>query len=218
MRFRRIHSGRAKKCGLVNFLPHPRWVVWAKALRLQCLAWGTKIVSTPPASEWIRRPECGVGRGFRCCTAAAGAMSVTGSSEGTHKVRRDHLRVPLLPGFSLVEVIVAVVILSIGILAMAGTTNYIFTRSRGSGVEMERAIVVRQVLERLRASAYADVVDRDAAEALAIGGFRVWWEVRQSTPTLKQVVVVSEGPGYVSGKWMAMARDTVVVNLADPRS
>ncbi len=189
-----------------------------KRLRLRHLAWGTKIVSTPLASEWIRRPECGVGRGFRCCTAAAGAMSVTGSSEGTHKVRCDHLRVPLLPGFSLVKRILPVLILSIRLLAVAGPTNYLLTRLRGSKVEMERAIVVRQVLERLRASAYADVVDRDAAEALAIGGFRVWWEVRQSTPTLKQVVVVSEGPGYVSGKWMAMARDTVVVNLADPRS
>jgi prepilin-type N-terminal cleavage/methylation domain-containing protein len=121
-------------------------------------------------------------------------------------------------GFSLVEVVVALVILAIGILAMAGTTDYIHTRSRDAEVDAARALAVQQAVERLRASAYADVVDRAASQADTIGSFRVWWTVNRSTAALKQVLVVSEGPGYVSGHWAPAALDTTVVSIFDSRS
>lgn len=115
-------------------------------------------------------------------------------------------------GFSLVEVIVAIVILSIGILAMAATTGYVFTRLRDSGVSTERMLAVQQAVEQVRAMPYSAVRD----SSLIIGDYEISWDVDEPSSRMKQVVIVSVGPGYAGGEWSSTARDTVVIRLFKP--
>lgn len=121
-------------------------------------------------------------------------------------------------GFSLVEVIIAMLILTLGILAMASSTGYVFTRIRDSGRGTERVIARQQVIERLRALPYDSIKTRDESAADRIGAFKLWWAVEAPLATnMKKITVFSEGPGHVSGKgWQSAVRDTFVITAFEP--
>lgn len=119
-------------------------------------------------------------------------------------------------GFSLVEVIVALVVLTIGLLAMAATTGHVITRVRMSGLDTERAVATQQVVEWLRAQPFNAVQSRDGSTPLLVGGYRFWWEVPDPQPNFKKVVVISEGRGYTGWQWSDAARDTFSISIFRP--
>lgn len=117
-------------------------------------------------------------------------------------------------GFSLIEVIVAMMILTVGILATAASTGFIFTQLHDSGADTERAAVVQQVVEQMRASPFAEIVTKAENQAVMVGRYRIWWTVEAQTQNVKQVTIVSEGPGYVSGEGRVdTKRETVVTSI-----
>jgi len=119
-------------------------------------------------------------------------------------------------GFSLVEVVVAMVILTIGILAMVGSTGIVFLQLKDSGRATERALALQQVIEQMRSQPF-DSVRTQAETATTIGDFRLWWRVTPVSTALKNVEIISEGPGIDSKmKWSATVRDTFGINIVRP--
>ena len=60
-------------------------------------------------------------------------------------------------GFTMVEVIIAIVVLAVGVLGMAGTTAYIVRQITLADVMTERAVALQSVIERLQATPFASV-------------------------------------------------------------
>ena len=55
-------------------------------------------------------------------------------------------------GFSLVEVVVAILVLSFGLLAMAASTGYVATQLKSTTWDTQRNLARQQVIEQLKAA------------------------------------------------------------------
>ena len=118
-------------------------------------------------------------------------------------------------GFSLVELMVALVILSVGMLALAATTGYLITQVQVSNLRTERATAVQQVVEELRATPFDNIASRAQGSAQTVGDFDVWWRVSTPASNLKRVRVYTEGPGYNAGTgWTQVRQDSFSISLA----
>ena len=56
-------------------------------------------------------------------------------------------------GFTLIEVMVAIVILAVGLMGLAGSTTYIVRQVLVSELRTERMLAVQSAIERIRAAA-----------------------------------------------------------------
>jgi len=126
------------------------------------------------------------------------------------KARRSEL------GVSMVEVVVAMVVLTVGSLGMAGTTMHVVREVAVGKVTTERATATQSVLERVRALPFDSV----SAGSQAVGSFVVTWSIPESDVRTKLVRFVSVGPGLVtSDKGPALvpnAPDTLSYRLYRP--
>lgn len=96
-------------------------------------------------------------------------------------------------GFSLVEVIVALIILTVGVLGMAATTMLVVRQTTLSEMTTERSAALQTVIERLRSEDYETL----SSGADTVGRFDVNWSVTTGVRT-KQVEIVTVGPGLTS--------------------
>lgn len=124
----------------------------------------------------------------------------------------------LRDGFSLIEVIVAMVILSVGILAMGASTGYVLTQVRAAELRTDRMTAVRQVAERLRGVDWADLDTACGSSPFVADGFTVSCSVSgvPGAINLKRVQLVSTGPGLSGGKVIASVADTMTIAIAGP--
>lgn len=118
-------------------------------------------------------------------------------------------------GFSLVEVAVSLVILTVGVLGLAGSTVWVVRQSTIADLGAERAAVVQTVLEQLQASDYATLTPgRDS-----VGRFDVHWSVETGSRS-KLVTVVTVGPGLPAGAGISavdgIAADTFAYRILRP--
>jgi Tfp pilus assembly protein PilV len=104
------------------------------------------------------------------------------------KERRSEL------GVSIVEVVVALVVLTVGALGMAGTTLHVVREVAVGNVMSERAAATQSVVERVRALPFDSV----AAGSQTAGSFVVTWTIPESDLRTKLVRFVSVGPGLVT--------------------
>lgn len=119
-------------------------------------------------------------------------------------------------GFTIVEVLIAIVILAVGMLALATTSIFATTQVRVADLKTEQSLAVQQVVEQLRSIPYDDVVTRAENSAEQVGSFEVWWTVAPQNRFLSEVVLYTKGPGYVNGiGWNPAVRDTFVVEIAN---
>lgn len=119
-------------------------------------------------------------------------------------------------GFTIVEVLIAIVILAVGMLALATTSIFATTQVRVADLKTEESIAVQQVVEQLRSVPYDDVVTRSENSAQQVGSFQVWWTVTPQNRFLSSVVVYTKGPGYINNVgWNPAVRDTFVVEIAN---
>lgn len=97
-------------------------------------------------------------------------------------------------GFSMVEVIIAIIILTVGVLGLAGSTAYIVRQITFSDLLTERSVAFQTVIDRLQSLPYDSVVDGDDS----IGVFYIRWEVMPSGPQSKVVRLWTTGPGMAN--------------------
>lgn len=100
-------------------------------------------------------------------------------------------------GFSLVELIMAVVVLALGVVGLAGTTLNIMRQLTLAEATTARAAAHQSVIERMRALPF----DSLAAGSDTIGPFTVSWTVVGSTGQTRSLRIVTVGPGqtFASG-------------------
>ena len=97
-------------------------------------------------------------------------------------------------GFTMVEVIAAIVILAVGVLGLAGTTAYVVRQVTLANVMTERAVGLQTVVEKVQAMPYDSVktgVD-------TVGKFMVTWSSATETAASKLVTIITTGPGVSS--------------------
>jgi len=97
-------------------------------------------------------------------------------------------------GFTLVEVILAIVILAIGLLGMAGTTAYVVRQTTLAEVTGERSVALQSAVERIRATPYQDL----GSGEMDVGLFTVSWSVAGTTSRYTDMEIVTTGPGLTS--------------------
>lgn len=119
-------------------------------------------------------------------------------------------------GFSLVEVIVSMMILSVGILAMGSSTGYVLSQVRLAGFMTERNVAVREVSEQLRAIDWSNLESECSSNTFTVGDYTVTCTTEQQAVHLMKVNLVSVGPGYVSGDMAPEVSDTTAMVLAEP--
>ena len=97
----------------------------------------------------------------------------------------------------MVEVLVAMVILAVGVLGLAGTTAVVVRQVTLSDVTTERSVALQTVVERLRATDY----DLLGSGSESVGRFTASWTTYDLDGS-KVVTIVTVGPGLVSGAGM----------------
>ena len=94
-------------------------------------------------------------------------------------------------GFTIVELVIAIIILAFGVLGLAGTTMLVVRQVTLADVNTERAAALQAVVERLRATNTNTLTNGSQT----IGSFAVSWTVTDSTALSKTVRVITTGPG-----------------------
>lgn len=94
-------------------------------------------------------------------------------------------------GFSLVEVVIAVIILTIGVLGLAGTTAHIVRQITLSDLMTERSVAFQATIDRLQSLPFDSVTNG----ADSVGVFYIRWNATLDGPQSKIVRIWTEGPG-----------------------
>jgi prepilin-type N-terminal cleavage/methylation domain-containing protein len=97
-------------------------------------------------------------------------------------------------GFTLIEVVVAMVVLTFGVLGLAGSTMYLVNQVSVADLATERVAVVQSVVESLRAQPF----DTVSSGIDSVGVFSVEWRSWVEGPRSKGIEIVSTGPGLVT--------------------
>jgi len=120
-------------------------------------------------------------------------------------------------GFSLVELIVSVVILSAGVLSMAGTSAWVVRQITLSRLATERAVARQSAIETIRAGGFASAVGGSGT----FGSFDVNWTVTEDAGRFKTLEIVTVGLGRSEGSegmttLSSEVADTVFLTFASP--
>jgi prepilin-type N-terminal cleavage/methylation domain-containing protein len=118
-------------------------------------------------------------------------------------------------GFSLVEVIIAMVILSFGLLAMAASTGYVASQLRSSTFDAQRNMARQQIIEQLRATVFTNINSNTGGTA--VGRYTVRWVVTNVGSAQKDVRVITQGPAYRTGGARTTVTDTAIITITSPR-
>jgi prepilin-type N-terminal cleavage/methylation domain-containing protein len=95
-------------------------------------------------------------------------------------------------GFSLVELVIAVIVLTVGVLGLAGTTALVVRQITLSDVNTERQAALQTVIEGLRATSTGSI----SSGSTTVGSYTVTWAVTDSSSAKSRTVrVITTGPG-----------------------
>ena len=119
-------------------------------------------------------------------------------------------------GFSLVEVVVAMIVLSFGLLAMAASTGYVATQLRSATWDTQRNFARQQVIEQLKATVFANVTTNSTGQT--VGPYTVRWNVTNVSAAQRRVQLITTGPAYrtSSRRTMTTVVDTATITIASP--
>lgn len=117
-------------------------------------------------------------------------------------------------GFSLIEVIIAMVILTVGVLALASAMVHLSRQVRAADLRTDRTVATQQAVERVRAIGYDSVSTRTETDAWQVGSYSVWWDLNRTSQYMRSVDLFVEGPAYRRGEGVVDGvRDTVFFSL-----
>lgn len=94
----------------------------------------------------------------------------------------------------MVEVIIAIVVLAVGVLGMAGTTALIVRQITLADVMTERSVALQTVIERVQSIPFASV----GSGSDSVGVFAVSWSTVAESSQSRLVTVVTLGPGLTT--------------------
>lgn len=94
-------------------------------------------------------------------------------------------------GFTLLEVMVAVVVLAVGLMGLAGATTYVLRQVTVSELKTERSLAVQTAVESIRAAGHGEML----TGVDTVGQYIVRWSSEQPNTNLQRVRLVSVGPG-----------------------
>jgi len=97
-------------------------------------------------------------------------------------------------GFTIVEVIIAMIVLSLGVVALAGTTMLIVRQVTLANVMTQRSVALQSVIERLQATSFDNV----GSGSDSSGVFDMTWSSISETSQSKLVSVITIGPGVMT--------------------
>ena len=120
-------------------------------------------------------------------------------------------------GFSLVELMVAVVILSVGVLSMAGTSIWAVRQVTLSWLTTERSVARQSAIETILAGSYANAI----GGAGTFGSFDVNWTLTDDAGKFRTLQIVTVGLGKAEGTegmtmFSTQVADTVFLTYASP--
>jgi prepilin-type N-terminal cleavage/methylation domain-containing protein len=121
-------------------------------------------------------------------------------------------------GFSLVEIIAAIMILSSGLLAMAASMTYISAQLRSSAFDTQRNLARQQVIEQLHGTFYGSV--NTNTTGVTVGKYTVRWNVTVLPGGAnRRVQLITRGPAYRSQRQGArtVVQDTMMFEIVNPR-
>ncbi|MDH3224668.1 MAG: type II secretion system GspH family protein [Gemmatimonadota bacterium] len=113
-------------------------------------------------------------------------------------------------GFSIIELIVAMTVISVGLVAASGTMTFVMRQSAVAEFRADRVAVRQYVSERLRGLPYDSVVDG----SMSLTGFTADWTVADSVDT-KTVTLLTGGPLFTAGI-AAWQTDTASFRILKP--
>lgn len=105
-------------------------------------------------------------------------------------VRPDPVRASRA-GFSMIEVIIALIILVVGVLGLAGTTAFIVRQITLSDLMTERSAAFQTVVDRIQSLPFDSV----SSGSDSVGIFAVSWDAVLDGAQNKIVTIVTVGPG-----------------------
>lgn len=111
-------------------------------------------------------------------------------------------------GFSLVELVVAVVVLAVGVLGFAGTTTYLNRQATIANLRAERARATANVLERLRTLPFDSIGPGNES----VGHYQFEWSV-DAYFSAKSVTLIVRGPGHAPAR--AGRMPMIIADLTD---
>jgi len=118
-------------------------------------------------------------------------------------------------GFTIIEVVVALLVLTVGLLAFAGSTTFVIRQVTAARVLTERSAAMQATVEHLRTLQYEAVITSE--QPRAEGAYAVTWIVEPlgRTKTIR-VVAVGPGPQGRGGQVIRNASDTLVFQIIEP--
>jgi Tfp pilus assembly protein PilV len=119
-------------------------------------------------------------------------------------------------GFGLLEVILSMLIITVGILAMGISTVHVLGLVNTSRLTTERGVAVREATELLRATDWDDLEAACDTATFSAGHFSVTCTTSQPETLLKKVQLISIGPGYGSAERLEEIAETTAILLAEP--
>jgi Tfp pilus assembly protein PilV len=118
-------------------------------------------------------------------------------------------------GFSMVEVVIAIMVLSFGLLAMAASTGYVAAQLRSSVFDTQRNLARQRTVELLRSTVFQNVTTNTAGQT--VGRYTVRWNVTNVSAMQRNVQIITVGPAYRAGRGSrATVTDTSTITIVSP--
>jgi prepilin-type N-terminal cleavage/methylation domain-containing protein len=114
-------------------------------------------------------------------------------------------------GFSLVEVLVSVTLLSLVLMGLSGAATLGLSQMGKARQDLQYSADVQQVTDSLIAKGYKNVADGSTT----IRGRSVSWTVTTVNPKSQKLALIAQRRGLVNTS--TMYADTITVYLADPK-
>ncbi len=97
-------------------------------------------------------------------------------------------------GFTMVEVVFAIMILAVGLMGMAGTTALVGRQLTMADLATERSVALQATIERLQALPFDQLTDGSDS----VGVYDVTWAVTNPTGQWAALEIVATGPGMAT--------------------
>jgi Tfp pilus assembly protein PilV len=105
----------------------------------------------------------------------------------------------------MIEVIIAMVVLTVGVLGLAGTTGLVVRQINLSDLMTERAAAFQTAIDRLQSMDYDSVTTGSDS----VGIFHVTWSSVDDGSQNKVVTLITTGPGLGAGSGVGTMTATV---------